>query len=418
MIGQKIYYFRKLNGLTQEQLATGICSVSHLSKIENGHETPSSDILEHLCKRLDISESDINSEEDIKAISLLLDEWYTLIVNRDKEAAIQKRAYLEEKFSHIQDPNLLLKYRLFTARHKLLLYNIDESGTLLKGLDPYVKSFDTDLEFYYYLFLGLYTYISGDYVEALECYKIAESAGDSLGMQDPELYYQLALTNSQLQHISHSINYASKALDLFDRYCNYVRSIDCQILLGINNRKIGNYQQTEKYYLNALKVAKMFNNKDLISMIYHNLGTLYSKDNPEKGIEYFQSSLKFREPHEHEKKARTLYCIAKDFYRLKDLKASHEWLEKGNEIASLGDLVEFKMHFQVLKYQLSNDITSELEEFLRDEVIPYFEKKKMWNVVAEYAETLASYYSNHFKYKSSSHYFSVVNESRKKMYSP
>jgi hypothetical protein len=151
-------------------------------------------------------------------------------------------------------------------------------------------------------------------------------------------------------------------------------------------------------------------------MIYHNLGNLYSNDNPEKGIEYFQSSLKFREAHEHEKTARTLYCIAKDFYRLNDVKAAHDWLEKGSEIANQGDLVEFKMHFQVLRYQVSNDTTSEFEEFLRDEVIPYFEKKQTWNVVAEYAETLASYYSNHFKYKSSSYYFSVVNESRKKMY--
>jgi transcriptional regulator with XRE-family HTH domain len=416
MIGKKIYYFRKSKGFTQEQLANGICSVSHLSKIENGHEKPSSDILVHLCRRLNISESDIESEEDINAISLLLHEWYTLIVNKDTEAASQKHTYLEEKLAHIQDPTLLLKYTLFSVRYRLLLQDLGEASALLKSLDFYKKSLDLDLAFYYFLFLGLYTYMNGDYVEALKCFKQAESAGDSLRIQDPELYYQLALANSQLHHISHSINYASKALDLFDQYCNYFRSIDCQILLGINNRKLGNYEQSEKYYLNALKVAKMFNNKDLISMIYHNLGNLYSKHDPGKGIEYFQSSLKFREAHEHEKAARTLYCIARDFYRLKDVNSAYEWLEKGIKIANQGDLIEFKMHFQVLKYQLNCNTRREFEELLRDEVIPYFKKKQMWNVVAEYSETLADYYSNQFKYKSSSYYYSIVNESRKKIY--
>jgi transcriptional regulator with XRE-family HTH domain len=417
MIGQRIYYFRKAKGLTQEQLANGICSVSHLSKIENGHETPSSDILKHLCIRLNISVNDIDFAEDIKALSQPLHEWYTLIVNRDKEAAIEKHADLEERLVHIQDPTLLLKYRLFTVRYKLLLQDLDGASLLLKEIDPYKKSFDSDLEFYYYLFLGLYTYMGGDYVNALKFYKQAERAGDALRIQDPELYYQLALANSQLHHISHSINYANKALDLFDQYCNYFRSIDCQIILGINNRKIGNYEQTEKYYLNALKVAKMFDNKDLISMIYHNLGTLYSKDNLKKGIEYFQCSLKYREDHEHEKIVRTLYCIAKDYYRLKDFKLAHDWLEKGNKIAKQEDLVEFQMHFQVLKYQMNNGTSSELEELLRDKVIPYFQKKQKWGDVAEYAETLANYYSSHFKYKSSSYYYKVVNESRKKMFS-
>lgn len=53
--GEVIKRLRKSKGLTQEELAFGICSVSTLSKIENGRQTPHYSTFKALLRRVDIS---------------------------------------------------------------------------------------------------------------------------------------------------------------------------------------------------------------------------------------------------------------------------------------------------------------------------------------------------------------------------
>lgn len=415
MIGQKIFYFRKLNGLTQEQLSHGICSVPHLSKIENGHETPSTDILEHLCKRLAISISDIDNKADLASISSYLDEWYLIILSRDKEASIQMYPLIKKKMRHIQDPDLLIRYKLFTLRFNLLLRNIDEASEILVKLDPFTKKMHSNLEYFYYLFKGLYEYIKEDFFKALHSFTIAEQIADRLRIKDPELYYLLALVNSKLHRIYFSINYANVALELYDGNCNYVRSIDCQIILGINIIRTHNYLQAEKHLLNALQVSKTLKDNERIRIIYHNLGFLsFTQDDHQKSIDYYSKSLNYGS--DNIKKARTYYSLAESCLKIKDFKAVNRCIENGNILAKKSDLKEYILRFTVLHYQINTDCDSQLEEYLKNEAIPYFEGKKMWQQVAHYSEILAEIYSNQYKYKSSCQYYSLVNESRKKIY--
>ncbi|WP_335870974.1 helix-turn-helix domain-containing protein [Bacillus sp. 2205SS5-2] len=56
-IGKLIYELRKMNGLSQAKLAEGILSQAQISKIENGHEIPSSVTLYELSKRLNVNVS-------------------------------------------------------------------------------------------------------------------------------------------------------------------------------------------------------------------------------------------------------------------------------------------------------------------------------------------------------------------------
>jgi transcriptional regulator with XRE-family HTH domain len=54
-IGKVIYYHRRKQNKTQEQLCQGICSVTHLSKIENNAKEANPKTLQMLCDRLQIS---------------------------------------------------------------------------------------------------------------------------------------------------------------------------------------------------------------------------------------------------------------------------------------------------------------------------------------------------------------------------
>lgn len=54
-IGEIIRYYRKESGLSQEELAEGICDRKYLSHIENNKNIPTLDIINQLSNRLGIN---------------------------------------------------------------------------------------------------------------------------------------------------------------------------------------------------------------------------------------------------------------------------------------------------------------------------------------------------------------------------
>ena len=54
MIGNEIKRIRKEKKMTQKELCDGICSQAEISKIENGRNSPTIDLLQQIAKRLRI----------------------------------------------------------------------------------------------------------------------------------------------------------------------------------------------------------------------------------------------------------------------------------------------------------------------------------------------------------------------------
>jgi len=417
MIGQKIYYFRKLKGLTQEQLAHGICSISHLSKIENGHETPSTDILEHLCKRLGISPCEVQSEEQTAYICKQLQDWYTLLTNRDKEESTGKYHELKELMNDLQEPRLILKFKILTVLYHLLLRNLTRAAKLLKELEGFKRNFDTELSYYFNLIQGAYFYHKHSYWDSILQFKKAEKLWTELNSTDPEIYYYLAQANMRLHRTFYSIKYAELASSLFVENYNYVRNIDCQRILGINHTRNQHFEKAEKHLLHALELSNLINNPALKGDSYHNLGYLYySKGEYSNGITYYKNSLEYSSEESFERNIVTYYCLAKSYYELQDLEPAKKWVEKGYSVAKKHQSMEFIQHFKYLRCLISPKSETALEDTLKEEIIPFFEEKQNWYYVAQYAEVLAEHYSKQSKYKNSNRYYSLVNESRKNIY--
>ncbi|MCL2342865.1 MAG: helix-turn-helix domain-containing protein [Firmicutes bacterium] len=65
IIGQKIKYFRRMNALTQKELAAEIgVAPSYIANIEQGQKRISLDKLVHICKRFNLGLSDLLPMED------------------------------------------------------------------------------------------------------------------------------------------------------------------------------------------------------------------------------------------------------------------------------------------------------------------------------------------------------------------
>ena len=123
-IGKIIYYHRKKQHKTQEQLCHGICSVSHLSRIENNFKEANTKTLQLLCERLHIS-----IEEENKKTQLLkrqLELFYDAMERLQKEKAAALYKELLEHKEYVQCTEMIYLYELYMLRYLLFLDRFSE----------------------------------------------------------------------------------------------------------------------------------------------------------------------------------------------------------------------------------------------------------------------------------------------------
>lgn len=414
MLGKRIRYYRNRKNLTQEQLAQGICSVSYLSKFENGNSDASEDIIRHLCHRLDISYETVDNQEDIEKTKELLDDWYQEIKKKKLESAQEQQESLKEKVKSLEVPEVSLRYDLFKMRFLLASRKIEETKPLMELIYQLKEHFTKELEYYFYNFVGIYHFAINDLHTSLNYQKEAEKITNEIPLKDTtiaELYYQLGLLNSHLYLISSSLQYTYKALSIFDKDYNLERSSDCHILLGIGNHRIRNYEQSEFHYQSVLKLTNSTGNQHTKKIIYNNLGYLNSSQGKsENAIEFYKKSLNISH-----KFIKARFLIAKEYYKLEDAQKTKEWIQPGIKLSQEQMDKDYSFHFKILQLRVTNTFTVEYEMLLKNKAIPYFKEKHKWDHVAEYTEYLADYYFSNSQYKNAGLYYQQTIQARKKL---
>lgn len=151
-IGKQVFYKRLQQKMTQEELCQGICSVSYLSKIENGKIEASEEILQLLCTRLEIAVTDLRDvEEDVKG---KLDEWLNALIRLDKAQIERIRKELEEDMQSVQDFEIINYYKLLNIRYLLMKRELSAIAEELEKLKKAYKKFSPFQKL-------LYTYSKG-----------------------------------------------------------------------------------------------------------------------------------------------------------------------------------------------------------------------------------------------------------------
>src|SRR5690625_2448609 len=146
MVGKTIKWYRNQVGLTQEQLAEGICSPAYVSQLENNLVPSNNDVLLNICKKLNINEKKVAFNID-SALLQKVESWIQSIHEFDIEKAESYYDDLQQKIdkdTHFDIEYLyhigLLGYYLVTDQllqvdhvyHKIIPYK-----DLYKESDPY-----------------------------------------------------------------------------------------------------------------------------------------------------------------------------------------------------------------------------------------------------------------------------------------
>ncbi|MCA1031230.1 helix-turn-helix transcriptional regulator [Bacillus timonensis] len=405
-IGNRLRFYRIQQNMTQEDLANGIISVSYLSKIENNQTSASIDALEMLCKRLGIK---LIEEEELTLLKEL-NEWYYSIVHRNKDEAMARYEKYADIIQSTNDSTAYIHFVLFELRYFLLNREMDKAKEQLSKINLFKDIFDNQLSYYYHKFVGLYHYLLNKFFDAKNHYKLAERIlNNSIHFEkweEADLYYSIALTYSQVGKMALCSNYSQLALSIFQSIYDLKRSAECQILLGICYLRTEEYSLAEENYRLAAKVAQTMNDDNLLGIIHHNLGYLYSlKKEIHQAIYEYEKSLEYKKEKNALGRLRTIHSLVDEYYKLNDLEKCKIWIDEGMSLLQGEIHREYKIHFTIFEHILE-DSHMNFEKYMEKEALPYFEKQENYLQVLKYAEMLAKHYEKKNKYKQASLYYS------------
>ncbi len=412
-LGTLIAATRQERGLTQDELAKGICSIPYLSKLENDKIEPNQEIVSLLLQRLGFSVDQLIQEQQQLNVDIL--KWYQAILERDDANIESYHDHLTKSTKNIQNISLIHNFKLAKLRYSLYKQDAIAAKELIKYFTKLKSKLTLSQSLYFYCFYGIYYCIINQHEKGIESFKEAEKISQRLRYEEPELIYFLALTYSHLYNSSVAIVYGFRALDLLNNSSQFLRSIDCQLIIATNLYRIGQYDQAEQYLQNTLKIAHSLKLDHVRTIAYHNLGNLYVKRGElEKALGYYQESLAINDP-KADSSFYTTYCIGEIYIELGQIEKAKDLIGHAmNKLSLLNPKSSLLLKLELLKLEiLGND--QQIEQFLEHKSLPLFREKSDWRYLIDCYEKLAKINAKNFLYKKSSHYFQLANDTRKKI---
>jgi len=109
-VGDKIKQERKKQGMTQKALCEGICSQAEISKIENGRNSPTIDLLQQICRRLCIPISLFFEDEIVSQKLNEIDQRMIRHLREKTYSDMAKDLMLYEKSKNAVETQILIRY--------------------------------------------------------------------------------------------------------------------------------------------------------------------------------------------------------------------------------------------------------------------------------------------------------------------
>ncbi|MGX4668157.1 helix-turn-helix domain-containing protein [Cerasibacillus sp. JNUCC 74] len=413
-IGNTIKYYRLKLNMTQSELAKGIISVSYLSKIENGYVEPSREIVELLCKKLNI----IWSDKEDKQIFEWCNKWFKALFHKNIQETCTHFKQIEDNMSLIANNGLLNLIEIHKLRY-LLLKDKNKAKEQYNKLKEILNLFN-EREMYYWLkFSGYYYLTNFFYHKSLNNFLAAENYLEhSFYMEFEEryhLHYMIGLSASFAKKSHLAFEYTRKALDHYQKDYKLKESAKCHILLGYTFLQMNGFKQALKNYQTAKKIANHINNKKLLMKSVQRIGDLYSKLNkPQEALEYYLKSYELQAS-SNTKTLVPILSLIKEHYKKHDIAKAKKWLEKGIELLAEAQVETIYLYELKVYEQLIKGIKLSFDKLILHEIIPFLDERKLYDKKIIMLQLLADYYFDNRKYKLAASYYNYALQIKNKL---
>ncbi|MDM5187077.1 helix-turn-helix transcriptional regulator [Bacillus sp. DX4.1] len=404
-IGKQVFYKRLQQKMTQEELCQGICSVSYLSKIENGKIEASEEILQLLCVKLEIAVSDLR---DVEAeVKEKLDDWLNALVHLDKQQVERIYNELQSEMQHVVDFEIINYYKLLYTRYLIIKRDLPALEEELENLKKMYKKYSPFQKLLYMYSKALAYCLQYKFKDGLDYLLKTEVIAKELSYYETGIYYNIALAYSHLEIPHLALHFANVALEGFRNEYKFRYVINCQIIIALSYTEKGQYEEALKMYKGILRESDSFAEKDsILAITLSNIGNIYYKKNQyEEAKEYYSKSLQYQRQ-EDLNYIDTLYEMALQCINLGQLEEAKGWIDKGIVAAKQEERFNTKLYLLLmLRYKYFEE-TKAYKAFLETEAIPFFkvagnkkELKKAYMELAEYFDELSDLKESNRYYK-------------------
>ncbi|MFK9089976.1 tetratricopeptide repeat protein [Bacillus salipaludis] len=386
--GALIKFYRTQKGMTQTELAKGICSVPHLSKIENNSKEANEETISLLLERLRISIEEMEEkEEQIKILFRELNGNINFYLKDEIDETYQKLKNIEHLIPFSKHFYIC---ELYKYRYLLFKGLFEEAAAQRDLLYKQKKNFSQHENYLFRYYNAIFLILKGQYKNADDILDTLYTETDHETTSGEFLYHR-ALVKSSLEQTGHAIHFGKMALQIFMNQHNFLRILHTLMMLGINYTQSNIYEEAEGCFQHLIRNAELLKEEKMLPQIYHNMGFLQNKmKNVKEALYYYEKSLALQ-PNLNQHYLVTLYSIGVIHYSLQSFEKAKECLQEVNSLSK--ELGNKKYRLLADFYLLHMATPLKALKYLEAKVIPFLEEAN------EHSDDLTRFYkmlSDHY----------------------
>ncbi|WP_043932252.1 helix-turn-helix domain-containing protein [Bacillus sp. EB01] len=404
-VGPLIKYYRTQRGMTQKELAEGICSIPHLSKIEHNSKEGNRETIALLLERLGIEVEDIEGKDgEIKQLLEDFDAAMNFQIRTEADLLFERLSGLG---SLIHFSSYMYTYELYKYRYLLFKGYASDAESQNDLLRKQSNNFSRQERNLFDYFISIHLMSKAKYHQAdliLERLDGQFMGNLSIG----EFLYHRAFAKSHMLEPGHAIHFGKKALQHFMEQHNFRRILHVLMLLGINYTHSKIYEEASSCFVHLIRNAELLNEQALLPMIYHNMGFLQKKmQKPNQAIHFFEKSLSMKKEKGIDYLV-TLYTIGETKHSIFETEVAKAYFE---DVLALANELGSKKYKNLASFYLMLDSSEpKAYEYLQAKVIPLLEDgKEHKDDLAHFYKLLAEHYTQGGKFEQAVIYLNKIN---------
>lgn len=287
--GMLIFHHRKKLGWTQEKLCEGICSVSHLSKIENGTKEAGIETIELLLSKMQV---EIDGNDNLDEVTSKLKRLWNLIERADYDSSKILFGELISKEESINYTKISNDFCITIWRYYIFIEDLKMAKKKWKQLEAKKKKFSQYETIKYLFTLSIYYIKEKRYNDSLQVMDEVQEITPNLEIDFQEYCFYRALVYSFINQTSLSMYFCNKAIPIFLQNNNIKRILDAKMLLSLQLIRSKLLDRAEQFLIEILDASVILSDKTIQMSALHNLGYLYYHSNQhKKAIKYYEEYL-------------------------------------------------------------------------------------------------------------------------------
>ncbi|QPC47585.1 helix-turn-helix domain-containing protein [Mangrovibacillus cuniculi] len=387
-LGSVVKYYRLKAGMTQNELCREICSVSHLSKIENDSYEGNEETLSLLFERLGIELEE--EQEKLIGLEKELHSLLNAIRYLDEEKIKYYYASLKPNKDYCSSSKLLFLYEIVMMWYYNYINDVQKAIEIQDFLEKLFKNMDKDEQCLYVIGYSRNLVKNNEPTKALEYLENNNKYIYSTYEQD--YLFQLGYCCSLLCDFKRAITYMNKCIPIFQEELNIMKLISAKIVLGITYTNTGLLDEASSIYTNILRNLRMLGKRNLYYQTLYNYGlTLLEKKEYEEALIKFEKIAKDLEASDITfiwSKLSMINVYIK-IGRDKDLLLIK--IEELIEDIKLNKFEQLSMYAQRLKFQLTMP-EKKYYEYLENKHLPFLQSTRDFEESKIVEMELAQYY--------------------------